>query len=132
MKGISTVIATILMLMITIALAGTAYLYISGTFTQQTAVVLEFTEATCTGDPIVPTVQNSGTAQSGTVTVSATAPDGTSAGAGCTIPGINPGTSGSCSIDRTLGKPIGTYTLRASVPGARATTGFASCTTVGA
>ncbi|MEM5807595.1 MAG: archaellin/type IV pilin N-terminal domain-containing protein [Candidatus Aenigmatarchaeota archaeon] len=35
MRGISTVIATILMLMITIALAGTAYLYISGAFTQQ-------------------------------------------------------------------------------------------------
>lgn len=31
MKGISTVVATILMLMITIALAGTAYLYIKGT-----------------------------------------------------------------------------------------------------
>ncbi|MEM7827359.1 MAG: archaellin/type IV pilin N-terminal domain-containing protein [Candidatus Aenigmatarchaeota archaeon] len=35
MRGISTVIATILMLMITIALAGTAYLYISGAITQQ-------------------------------------------------------------------------------------------------
>ncbi len=30
MKGVSTVIATILMLMITIALAGVAYIYISG------------------------------------------------------------------------------------------------------
>lgn len=33
MKGISAVIATILMLLITIALAGTAYLYITNTFT---------------------------------------------------------------------------------------------------
>lgn len=36
MKGMSAVIATILMLMITIALAGTAYMYISGTFTSKT------------------------------------------------------------------------------------------------
>ncbi|MBI2005166.1 MAG: hypothetical protein HYS80_00180 [Candidatus Aenigmarchaeota archaeon] len=46
MKGISTVIATILMLMITIALAGTAYLYISGAFTQQTQG-LELVDAYC-------------------------------------------------------------------------------------
>ncbi len=36
MKGISTVVATILMLMITIALAGTAYMYISGAFSRTT------------------------------------------------------------------------------------------------
>ena len=46
MKGISTVIATILMLMITIALAGTAYLYISGSFTTQTQG-LEVVDAFC-------------------------------------------------------------------------------------
>ncbi|MBI1978779.1 MAG: hypothetical protein HYS62_01805 [Candidatus Aenigmarchaeota archaeon] len=46
MKAISTVIATILMLMITIALAGTAYLYISGSFTTQTQG-LEVVDAFC-------------------------------------------------------------------------------------
>lgn len=48
MKGISTVIATILMLMITIALAGTAYLYISGAFTQQMQGI-ELIDAYCSG-----------------------------------------------------------------------------------
>lgn len=48
MKGISTVIATILMLMITIALAGTAYLYISGAFTQQLQG-LEALDSFCSG-----------------------------------------------------------------------------------
>jgi flagellin-like protein len=42
MKGISAVIATILMLLITIALAGVAYMYIQNTFSDQTAVVLQF------------------------------------------------------------------------------------------
>lgn len=35
MKGISEIIATILMLMITLAVSGTAYLFISGALTQQ-------------------------------------------------------------------------------------------------
>lgn len=41
MKAISTVIASILMLMIVIALGGTTYLYISGTFTSKTATAFE-------------------------------------------------------------------------------------------
>jgi flagellin-like protein len=41
MKGISTVIATILMLMLTIALAGMAYMYISGIFTSRTSKIVE-------------------------------------------------------------------------------------------
>lgn len=40
-KAISTVVATILMLMITIALAGVAYLYISGVFTSRTNTAFE-------------------------------------------------------------------------------------------
>jgi len=35
MKGISAVVATVLLLVITIALAGTAYLYFNGVFTRQ-------------------------------------------------------------------------------------------------
>ena len=139
MKGISTVIATILMLMITIALAGTAYLYISGTFTQQTAVVLEILDATCSGDPISVTVQNSGTAVAGAITVSATLPGGGSAGS-CTVDGdagvagiqnLNPGTSGSCTIDRAAGAAIGTYSLTATATGARPVRGPVSCATLG-
>lgn len=48
MKGISTVVATILMLMITIALAGTAYLYISGVFTSKTRT-LSMIDSYCAG-----------------------------------------------------------------------------------
>lgn len=47
MKGISAVIATILMLMITIALAGTAYMYIRGIFTGSVAKAISIIDATC-------------------------------------------------------------------------------------
>jgi flagellin-like protein len=40
MKGISAVIATLLMLMITVALAGTAYMYISGMFSSSKQCML--------------------------------------------------------------------------------------------
>ena len=46
MKGVSTVIATILMLMITIALAGMAYMYISGIFSPMTQGI-EIADAYC-------------------------------------------------------------------------------------
>ena len=46
MKGISEIIATILMLMITLAISGTAYIFISGAFTQQTQG-LEVVDAFC-------------------------------------------------------------------------------------
>ncbi len=38
MKATSSVISTILMLLVTIAIAGTAYMYITGVFTRQTAI----------------------------------------------------------------------------------------------
>jgi len=56
-KGISTVIATILVLTITIALAGTAYLYISGVFTSK--VVTSFSIIDSFNDSV--TIRNSGT-----------------------------------------------------------------------
>jgi len=46
MKGISEIIATILMLMITLGISGTAYIFISGAFTQQTQG-LEVVDAYC-------------------------------------------------------------------------------------
>lgn len=63
MKGISAVIATILMLMITIALAGLAYMYISGIFTQQTGVIIQLdaTATSCSGTTITPYIRNTGT-----------------------------------------------------------------------
>jgi flagellin-like protein len=62
MKGISAVIATILMLLITIALAGLAYLYISGMFTGKTGTLVEIDPAatSCAGTQITVYVKNSG------------------------------------------------------------------------
>lgn len=56
-KAISTVIASILMLMITMALGGTAYLYISGTLSGKTSQTFELVDSV--NDTI--TVRNSGT-----------------------------------------------------------------------
>jgi flagellin-like protein len=48
MKGVSAVIATILMLMIVIALAGMAYMYLIGMFTARTSKSIDITYAGCT------------------------------------------------------------------------------------
>ena len=50
MKGISAVIATLLMLVITVALAITAYGFITGIFTQQTSELIEIGDVTCIED----------------------------------------------------------------------------------
>jgi flagellin-like protein len=47
MKGVSTVIATVLMLVITIALAGMAYTIMSGWLTAQTSKAIEVTDVGC-------------------------------------------------------------------------------------
>jgi len=47
MKGVSAVIATILMLMIVIALAGMAYMYLIGMFTSRTSKTIDITDAGC-------------------------------------------------------------------------------------
>ena len=137
MKGISTVIATILMLMITIALAGTAYLYISGTFQQQTGAALDVLDSFCASgtaaaDSISVTVENAGTATIGTVTIAAVNPAGAgSGGSPCTIASLTAGTSGSCSINRIAADASGIYQLAVSAPGARTVRGTVSCATAG-
>ena len=79
-KGVSAVIATILMLMITIALAGMAYMYISGIFTAKTGIVIEIDETatSCSGTTITVYVRNMGTISTTAdkVTISGTKPDG--------------------------------------------------------
>ncbi len=131
MKGISTVIATILMLMITIALSGTAYLYISGAFTQQTAAVIDVLDAVCSGAAITTTVVNQGTAPISAVTVTPLRPDGTATvPANCATGTLNPGAQGSCTVTRSGGaNPIGTYSLSMTAPGARTVRGIVSCST---
>ena len=63
MKGVSAVIATIMMLVITIALAGVAYLYISGMFNTQIARTIGIEESAtfCNSTGIYLYVENHGT-----------------------------------------------------------------------
>lgn len=77
-KGISEVIATLLMLIITIALAGTAYLYISGFFKSKTAVVLTIDEgfSTCNATNITIAIRNDGTDVARDVRIYLYAPNG--------------------------------------------------------
>src|SRR3990167_6460450 len=74
LKGISAVIATILMLVITIALAGTAYLYISGIFTTQTQGI-EVIDNFCSATGVITmTIRNIGTNNVTGITCSQTNP----------------------------------------------------------
>lgn len=84
MKGISAVIATILMLMITIALAGAAYFYISSVFTTQIQGI-EIVDTTCTpgvgAGNVSVTLRNIGTQDitTSSITIDQLAPAGDSA-----------------------------------------------------
>jgi len=92
MKGISAVIATILMLVITIALAGTAYMYISGIFTTQTQGV-EIIDAYCSPDnKTSASIRNLGTNPVTGITCIQTSPSAdTTCNPGFTIVNIAPG-----------------------------------------
>jgi flagellin-like protein len=125
MKGISAVIATILMLMITIALAGTAYLYITGVFTSRTGVVLSIDgqSSTCksnAGD-ITVYVKNDGTSVAGSVAIDLTYPNASTFTCTNTISSINAGGSGSTTCSRDPSATSGLYGLRVYGGGSSAT-----------
>jgi len=62
MKGVSTIIATILMLVIVISMSAFAFTYMTGIFTRETAVVLSVDDMTsCSGTSITVMIDNSGT-----------------------------------------------------------------------
>ena len=118
-KGISTVIATILMLLITIALASFAYTYLSGVLTAQTAKTIELVggiECT-TGTSHIITVRNIGTTNIPTGEVAVTV-DGTSAT--CTWSGtgdlVSGGTARTCTTGVT-GVTTGSHKVRVLGPG---------------
>jgi FlaG/FlaF family flagellin (archaellin) len=127
MKGISDVIAMLLMLVVTIGLVGLAYSYISGVFTARTAVVLNIVPeaSSCTPTSITVAVRNDGISPSGAVTLRITAPDGSDA---CTntnnlvINSIPPGSVAqppqACS--RATGKGAGYYRIVATTAGSTA------------
>jgi len=126
MKGVSAVIATILMLMITIALAGTAYLYITGIFGAKTAVVLSIDgqSTTCNVTYINAVVKNDGTGVASNVLIDLTTPGGAVTTAACSITTINAGSSSSTLCGKSAG--AGSYTLRAYTTGS-STTGSVYC-----
>ncbi len=130
MKGISTVIATILMLMITLALAGTAYLYISGSFTQQIQG-LELVDSFCTGTSVTIVLRNVGTDTISAFTCTQTAPSG-DAGAPCTATAssqsltIQPGQSANF-VDTCSGATPRTCVYRLLPPSGRSAVATVSC-----
>jgi len=122
MKGISAVIATILMLMITIALAGTAYLYITGVFTSRTGVLLSIDGQSSTCGGIILYVRNDGTTVSGTISIDMTYPNGTYSSSACSIYSINAGGINSTACSRSgPGATSGLYGLRVTGGGSSAT-----------
>lgn len=62
-KGVSAIIATILLLMITIALAGTAYVYMSGMIGGRTSKTISLLDASCTSNKLNIVLSNDGTSQ---------------------------------------------------------------------
>ena len=73
MKGISAIVATILMLLITITLAGVAYTFTMGTWTSQTQGI-DIDDSYCIGNQVKIIVRNIGTNNISSVTCSQTAP----------------------------------------------------------
>ena len=61
MKGVAEIISVILMLMITIGIAGTAYVYIMGMMTQKTSKTISILQASCNTTHILLVITNEGT-----------------------------------------------------------------------
>jgi len=124
MKGISTVVATILMLMITIALAGTAYMYINGVFTSKTGIVLSIASADCSMSGGTYTalvlVRNDGTLTASSVTVTAT-------NFNETITSINSGAGFTFPIRNITTVTAGYIKVTASATGVSSATGNMFC-----
>jgi flagellin-like protein len=102
MKGISSIIATILVLVITVGIAGVAWGFMSGFFTSRTAVQILITDAECSASGgITAWVTNDGSQDATGVTVdlvgtaNSCAPNGgtiaSAATESCVIPGGSPG-----------------------------------------
>ena len=117
MKGVSAVIATILMLMITIALAGTAYMYISGVFSARTAVVMAISDSECNASHIKVFVRNDGTTASSAISFYM---DGTSWTCNPSLSSISAGDEDSCALIRGVGHSSGYHSLRAETTGSSA------------
>ena len=120
MKGISDVIAVLLMLIITIALAGLAYAYITGVFSSRTSVLfsLDPTSTTCNKSYFHLSIRNDGSSNSGEATISITAPDGKNAlSSSCTIGNVPPMSTNTTDCARASGKSAGGYIIKINAAG---------------
>ena len=121
MKGISAIIATLLILLITIGLAGLAYSYISGVFTSKT-MTISLVDAYCTGTDAMFIIRNDGTQTLPSTSVTATVIDASCTGGNLpTTESNNPLTSdisaGSTATLTATGCKTGrTHTWRLSGP----------------
>jgi len=123
MKGVSAVIATILMLVITIALAGVAWMFLSGMLTSRIAVVLEvsgdpYCQAGATTNAITIWIVNRGTSTSGQLEW-ADVPGNPSSITGCSFnpQTLNASAVGTVTCSRAAAG-TGYWKVRISAPGA--------------
>src|SRR3989304_10371080 len=86
-KGISSTIATVLMIVVTLSLASTAYYYTYETVRLSTAVEITMSNPECPPSGIVTSVRNDGTS-----TVTGVLVSRDQSVDSCTIPSIEPGT----------------------------------------
>ncbi len=121
MKGISAVIATILMLMITVAMVGLAYMFITGLFTSSTATNIALSSVDCTGGNIYVTIRNTGTESISVADITVYVDDtGTVCGGGTM-------TSGNATACTTIASPgAGSHSLRILGP-SNSVTGTVYC-----
>ena len=61
-KGITPIVATVILLLVVIAIAGAAYTYITGYWGSLTKNVVEMTSAVCTGSTVTMYLRNAGNA----------------------------------------------------------------------
>ncbi|MEM5802717.1 MAG: hypothetical protein QXO57_02040 [Candidatus Aenigmatarchaeota archaeon] len=130
MKGISTIIATILILLIVVALGGMTYLNISGVYTR-TSQGLEVVEGSCSGTSVRLVLRNAGTETISSFTCLQTAPAGDT-GTPCTNTvstqsiTIQPGTTVNFD-DTCLGSGTRDCIYRITPPTGRSITASVTC-----
>jgi FlaG/FlaF family flagellin (archaellin) len=107
-KGISTIIAVILLLIITIALSGTAYMFISNLMGSRMEKVVALLDATCNNNALLIVLRNDGTKQitGNDLKILVNNVDRTLCYQNLVT--INPGTSIASSNTTAAGCPVGT------------------------
>jgi len=135
MKGVSTIIATILMLVITISLSAFAYSYMTGIFTRETTVSLAVDDSSsCSGTTMIVFIDNSGTTavNASSITISGTKADGTAliplvSGGACATSGmINAGSMFQCT--NTLTGSAGFNTVKVKEASGKTHSSVIQCT----